>query len=115
MKQRAVRLRDSDALREEARQVVDVLEHVEGTDDIELRVGPCGSVVEGDASDVVDYERASRVCDRAAAKELLPGHARRTERPALVEKEPRAAANIEDPPASDQAHLVQHPREGLGL
>jgi hypothetical protein len=46
---------------------------------------------------------------------LLPGHARRTERPALVEKEPRAAANIEDPPASDQAHLVQHPREGLGL
>jgi hypothetical protein len=67
MKQRAVRLRDSDALREEARQVVDVLEHVEGTDDIELRVGPCGSVVEGDASDVVDCERASRVCDRAAA------------------------------------------------
>src|SRR4051794_2828330 len=53
MKERTAWLHHPHAGVEEAREVVDVLDHVERTDDIELIVGPGLTVLEGNAADVL--------------------------------------------------------------
>ena len=94
---------------------MNVLEDVEGCDDVELVVGPDVVPLERERAYVTDSELAPGVCDSPLIEELLTGRARCAEIEARTEEEATAASNVQDALSLERHSSVEIPRELAGF